>query len=442
VSGLRKTLRVALGATTFAWCAAGAPAPWNADDTHAAQAAGSPYLEVVDPAEAMRSPAYRYANMTNEEAFAELDRRHILYTKQGPTLGVRAPIRLTGRLHGVHVHSSLPPEQRPSTPFEILDARLALALDDFCAILARHDVDELVHYTMYRPNVQPPGYIAQLASPAESSKGDAETTPAKRSGTATSQATDGKAPASTRSAKKKPGAKTSLDKGERAPKGTAATSTRRTGRKDAYGVELEGDLDLEPSLDDVLHDKAESRDDTASDDDDAIEELAKGAPKAGKPAASNRPVPGARPGSTGKASGTSPAPRPTAIVSTSRRTAAAIRRPPAMGDEGEATHTHGKWAPPGTRHPAGLAIDLGAVRKRDGRWLSIASHFGGKIGQRTCGAGAAIPEAADAKELHAMVCEARDAGVFTYALTPNYNQDHVDHVHFEIKPGVTWFLFH
>ena len=29
------------------------------------------------------------------------------------------------------MHSSLPPEARPSTPFEILDARLALSLDDF-----------------------------------------------------------------------------------------------------------------------------------------------------------------------------------------------------------------------------------------------------------------------------------------------------------------------
>src|SRR5690606_25689885 len=133
-------------------------------------------------AEAMRSPAYRYANMTNEEAFAELDRRKILYVREKPTFGVRAPIRLTGRLHGVHVHSSLPPEQRPTTPFEILDARLALAVDDFCAILERHDVDELVHYTMYRPNVPPPGASAGNGAAAGKTpaKAPAKAAPARK----------------------------------------------------------------------------------------------------------------------------------------------------------------------------------------------------------------------------------------------------------------------
>ncbi|HTJ83689.1 MAG TPA: hypothetical protein VL400_18345, partial [Polyangiaceae bacterium] len=60
--------------------------------------ASSPYLEVPPPDEAEASPAYRYANMTNEEAFAELDRRGVPYTKEGPTTGVRAPIRLAGKL--------------------------------------------------------------------------------------------------------------------------------------------------------------------------------------------------------------------------------------------------------------------------------------------------------------------------------------------------------
>jgi hypothetical protein len=64
------------------------------------------------------------------------------------------------------------------------------------------------------------------------------------------------------------------------------------------------------------------------------------------------------------------------------------------------------WAPPGTRHPAGLAIDVGLLRKRDGRW------------------------------------ESADLGVFTYVLTPDYNPAHADHFHMEIKPGVKWFLYH
>jgi hypothetical protein len=115
--------------------------------------AASPFLMTPAASVAEASPAYRYANMTNEEALAELDRRKILYLKVDHAPGVRAPIRLTGRLNGVNFHSVLPPEQRVTSMFEILDARLALALDDFAAVLSRHDIDEVVHYTMYRPNV-------------------------------------------------------------------------------------------------------------------------------------------------------------------------------------------------------------------------------------------------------------------------------------------------
>ena len=115
--------------------------------------ASSPYL-VIPPIEVVRaSAAYRYANMSNAEALAELDRRQVAYRRVQSAPGVRCPIRLTGPLRGVSIHSSLPPAKRATTPFEILDARLALSLDDFSALLARHDIVEVVHYTMYRPNV-------------------------------------------------------------------------------------------------------------------------------------------------------------------------------------------------------------------------------------------------------------------------------------------------
>ncbi len=67
-------------------------------------------------------------------------------------------------------------------------------------------------------------------------------------------------------------------------------------------------------------------------------------------------------------------------------------------------------APPGTRHPAGLAIDVGLLHKKEGRWLSVARQFQGHIGDKTCGDGARVPEAPDAKELRALVCEASDLG--------------------------------
>jgi hypothetical protein len=100
------------------------------------------------------------------------------------------------------------------------------------------------------------------------------------------------------------------------------------------------------------------------------------------------------------------------------------------------------WAPPGTRHPAGLAIDIGAFRKRDGTWIHVASHFHGRIGDKTCGEGVRSPDLPEARELRSIVCESADLGVFTYVLTPNYNTAHADHYHMEIKPGVRWFLYH
>jgi Extensin-like protein C-terminus len=263
-----------------------------------AASAFSPYLVVPDPRVAEASPAYRYANMSDADAYAAVAHRGILFQRVESAPGVRAPMRLTSRLHGVYVHSALPPEQRVTSPFEILDARLALALDDFCALLEHHDVDELVHFTMYRPNVAPP-HASSHASP-----------------------------------------------------------------RPAHGRPKSG---------------VETR---------------KGLPR--KVAKREMPTP---------------------IVHATT------------------------WAAPGTRHPAGLAIDVAKVHKRDGRWLSVQGDYHGRLGAKTCGEGAAMPEAAEARELHALVCESSIRGTFTYVLTPNYDATHADHFHMEIKPGVRWFLY-
>lgn len=217
--------------------------------------ARSPYLIVPDAKVAEASPAYRYANMRDDEAYAALDQRKIPYKKADPLRGVRAPVRLTGRLHGVLFRTELPAAQRETSLFEVLDARLALALDDFAALLEKRGFDEVIHYNMYRP--------------------------------------------------------------------------------------------------------------------------------------------------------TSPTP-----------------------------------SPPGTRHPAGLAIDVAKLKRRDGRWLSVAQSFHGKLGEKTCGQGARVPSDADARELRAVACEPAERNVFTYVLTPNFDAAHRDHYHMEIKPGVKWFLSH
>jgi Extensin-like protein C-terminus len=321
-----------------------------------AASAFSPYLVVPEPAVAEASPAYRYANMTDGEAFAELDRRRLLYSRIDPVPGVRAPIRLTGRLHGVNVHSSLPPDQRVVSPYEILDARLALALDDFCALLERHDVDEVVHYTMYRPNV---------AAPAHGPPDEGPPVAAVRASGARPR------PEATK-ARPALGAKGVLDTGKGPPHAAPP------------GAKQKGD---------------------------------DGAPKQTPGPASPQP---ARPG-----------------IARAKPVARVARRDPTATGLHQTT-----WAPPGTRHPAGLAIDVALLHKRDGRWLSVQRDFHGRIGVKTCGEGAPVPESPDARELHALVCESSELGIFTYVLTPDYNAAHADHFHMEIKPGVRWFLYH
>jgi hypothetical protein len=220
--------------------------------------ADNKYLEIPPPQEAEHTSAFRIANLSNAEAFAELDRRRVPYRREpGPIPGVRAPIRLAGPLRGVHIHSSLPEEERARTQFEILDARLAIALDELCRILAVHDIVELVHFTMYRP---------------------------------------------------------------------AGTRVEDTGQAQ-------------------------------------------------------------------------------------------------------------------TRHPGGMAIDLGALRKHNGDWLSVGPHWEASIGSKTCGSDARKLKPRRGRELISILCEAADQRIFHYMLSPHFDDDHHDHLHLEIKPGVRWFLF-
>lgn len=338
-------------------CLTAALALASASTLPTAASAFSPYLVVPDPAVAEASPAYRYANMTDAEALAEVDRRGILYTRLTDVPGVRAPIRLTGRLHGVNVHSSLPPEQRVTSAFEILDARLALALDDFCALLERHEIDEITHFTMYRPNVAAP-----IHGPA--------------------------------------------DELARAPGKPAGARPRP-----------------EPSKPKALP---------------IVPSLGKGGLDRGKP-------PALGPSASKQKAGDAPKPepivkKPLAKPATPSRPIAAKKI--AKRDVSQSGLHQTTWAAPGTRHPAGLAIDVGLLRKRDGRWLNIARDFHGKVGAKTCGDGAPMPESEGAKELRAIVCESAALGLFTYVLTPDYNAAHADHLHMEIKPGVKWFLTH
>jgi hypothetical protein len=103
------------------------------------------------PRDATSSPAYRYGAMSRDACEAALRERKIAFARIDTARGVLAPVRLAGPLRGVTFRTELPAKARATTPWEIADCRLVLALDDFAAILARHDIVEVHHYSMYRP---------------------------------------------------------------------------------------------------------------------------------------------------------------------------------------------------------------------------------------------------------------------------------------------------
>jgi hypothetical protein len=110
-----------------------------------------PEEDVADPADDANVVAANvYGELTNAQCLTLLDKRGISYVKLPKTSGVELPIRLTGPLHGVDLHGGEPAALRSTSPTEILDCRLALALDDFAGILEDHHVIEAVHWSIYR----------------------------------------------------------------------------------------------------------------------------------------------------------------------------------------------------------------------------------------------------------------------------------------------------
>lgn len=138
VNGMR---RVFLGVVTAAGLAGALTAATDARAIGGARLTDDPTT----------SPAYKYGKLERFQCEAELTRRQVPFQRVAQARGVLAPVRLTGPVHGVSFHSNLPARARAQSPFEILDCRLVLALDDFAQLLSKHDVVEVVHMSVYRP---------------------------------------------------------------------------------------------------------------------------------------------------------------------------------------------------------------------------------------------------------------------------------------------------
>ena len=156
---LALVLALGLGAMTAP--AVAGPAPKKPVKTAAAKAAPAKAKKAAAkarphanprfdaPADAETTPAVRYGALDLAACEAELDARQISY-KEEVAPGVAEPVRLTSALHGVTFRTDEPESKRATTPYEISDCRLVLALDDFAEVLEQHDVVEVRHYSMYR----------------------------------------------------------------------------------------------------------------------------------------------------------------------------------------------------------------------------------------------------------------------------------------------------
>ncbi|KYF64243.1 hypothetical protein BE11_01640 [Sorangium cellulosum] len=143
-------------------------------------------------------------------------------------------------------------------------------------------------------------------------------------------------------------------------------------------------------------------------------------------------------------------------VAPKKAPAGAPKKAPAKTKPGKkAAKGAGKGAKPGARapkkpaaaparpsqHALGLAIDVAALVKADGARLDVKADWHGALGAPPCGPGSEPKEATpQALELREIVCAVFTSGLFNVVLTPNANEAHADHFHFDIKRNAHYFL--
>lgn len=91
-----------------------------------------------------------------------------------------------------------------------------------------------------------------------------------------------------------------------------------------------------------------------------------------------------------------------------------------------------------TRHPGGMAVDIGAFVFDDHSALVVELEFRGRRGRPPCGPAARVPAVPAARRLRTLFCDAVRRGYFHVVLGPNYNYEHRNHFHLEVMRGVSW----
>ncbi len=118
-------------------------------------------------------------------------------------------------------------------------------------------------------------------------------------------------------------------------------------------------------------------------------------------------------------------------------------------------HIFSAWRPPpktwpadkeAIRHPGGLALDVRRLVKKKAaedtgkgvQDLVIDRDWKPVKGKAPCPVDAAL--GATEKALREIFCETKEARIFTSMLSPNYDADHKNHFHLEVRPKVKWSM--
>ncbi len=97
-------------------------------------------------------PAQQYAHMSESQCYRELKRRKVSFRPVEQARGVRYPVRVRGKIGSVTYRTNYrSPEERRTTPYEVYDCRLVLALYDLSKILWTHDIEEVRIFSAWRP---------------------------------------------------------------------------------------------------------------------------------------------------------------------------------------------------------------------------------------------------------------------------------------------------
>ena len=92
-------------------------------------------------------------------------------------------------------------------------------------------------------------------------------------------------------------------------------------------------------------------------------------------------------------------------------------------------------------HARGLAIDVAHFVFDDGTDFTVGRDWLDRTrGASPCGAREG--EDAHMSAVRRVVCAASDASLFNVVLTPHYDDDHQNHVHLEVRPGMTGLVLH